>query len=265
MKLLVKLLGTLVILIALIGFGVYILENAHDAVPLYNGEEVQPGDLYTLKVTEGTPCVIEINESSQKPQDLLAIKEELRNLALLRDSPNVERETYLLNEVPPYSGTVEVTLHFYGERILEIYARGRGERDLLNRRYSMNSRSELIELRQVKVQPKELDDSEIGIKPIEFLYEIRQSHYAFNYGCILEYRVGSRVLKGEPEQARALSPSEVRAAGIDQTESDEFQNEFMVLLSSVKAERAKTVQDALFERADLPALPPDPASEASKQ
>ena len=265
MKLMLKLLGTLVILIALIGFGVYILENAHDAVPLYNGEEVQPGDLYTLKVTEGTPCVIEINEASQKPQDLLAIKEELRNLALLRDSPNVERETYLLNEVPPYSGAVEVTLHFYGKRILEIYARGRGEQDLLNRRYSMNSRSELIELRQVKVQPKELDDSETGIEPIEFLYEIKQSHYAFNYGCILEYRVGSRVLKGKPEEAHALSPSEVRIAEIDQTESDEFQNEFVALLSSVKAERAKTVQDALFERADLPALPLAPASEAPDQ
>ena len=265
MKLALKLLGTLVVLVALVGLGTYIVENAHDAVPIYDGQEVQPGDLYALEVTEGTPCVIEINEAGQKPQDLLAVKEELRNLALLRDSPNVERETYLLNEVPPYSGTVEVTLHFYGKRILEIYARGRGERDLLNRRYSMNSRSDLIELRQVKVQPKELDDSETGIKPIEFLYEIKQSHYAFNYGCILEYRAGSRILKGEPEQARALSPSEVRTAAIEQRASDEFQNEFVMLLGSVKAERAKTVQDALFEQADLPALPLDPASEASDQ
>ena len=92
MKLLVKLLGTLVILVALISLGMYILENAHDAVPLYSGQEVKPGDLYALEVTEGTPCVIEINEASQKPQDLLAIKK-LRNLAITSGPCNVGRET----------------------------------------------------------------------------------------------------------------------------------------------------------------------------
>ena len=46
-----------------------------------------------LAVTESEPCIIEIDSDGTVPQQLIGIEEELRNLKLLRGSPNVERET----------------------------------------------------------------------------------------------------------------------------------------------------------------------------
>ena len=61
-KLLVKLLGTLVIWSRL-SASAYILENAHDAVPLYSGQEVKPGDLYALESPGNALC--DRNQRSQ--------------------------------------------------------------------------------------------------------------------------------------------------------------------------------------------------------
>ena len=243
-------------LLALAGW--YLVTEAHHAIEPYKGQPTQPGELYTLAVTEGEPCIIEIDAQGTKPQSLTDVQEELRNLALLRGSPNVERESYLLKDISPYSGAVEVSLHFYGQRILEIHTRGRGESDILERRYSMNSRSALIEVRELNVHPKPVDESETSIKPIEFIYQITQNDLAFSYGCILQHRRGERDLNQATAQAIPLSEQELKAVAVDAGLEESFQNDFLALLSSIKQERAKTVQDALFDSADLPTLPEPP-------
>ena len=170
-------------------------------------------------------------------------------------SPNVEREQYLLADIPPYSGAVEVSLQFYGQRILEIHTRGRGESDLLERRYSMNSRADLIALRELNVEPKTVDESETSIKPIEFLYQITHNEFAFSYGCTLQHLQGKRELRQVTQKATPLAKGALKPIAVDADLEATFQNDFVTLLASIKQERAKTVQDALFDSADLPVLP----------
>jgi len=247
-----------VMLVALIGVafgGWYLASQAHHAIDPYDGQSVQPGELYTLAVVESEPCIIEIDDDGTAPQRLTSIQEELRNLKLLRGSPNVEREDYLLTDIPPYTGAVEVSLHFYGQRILEIHSRGRGESDLLERRYSMNSRADLIALRELNLQPKSVDESETSIKPIEFLYQITHNEFAFSYGCILQHLQGIRDLSQVTHKASPLAHEALKPVAVDVDLEATFQNDFVALLASIKQERAKTVQDALFDSADLPVLP----------
>ena len=264
-----KLLVNLIVILSLLAVGVlgvwYLINHAREAVPLYAGQPVEPGDIVALNVEKGDPCIIEIDTQGRKPQRLPAIKEELRNLALLRDSPNVERESYLLADIPPYQGATEITLHFYGQRILEIRTRGKTDGTLTQRRYSMNSRSELIEVRDINIHPKDTGDSETSIKPIEYTYQTTQTTYALSYGCILEIRQGIRTLEKSPEQVTPLAPSKLQSISIEDSDSTTFQNEFIELLTSIKGERAKTVQDALFDSANLPDLPVPPASDESAQ
>lgn len=236
--------------------GLWLLfSEAHTAVPIYAGEEPKAGDLYALPVVSSDPCIIEIDEAETKPQLLNDIREELRNLSLLRGSPNVEQENYLLADIPPYTGAVEISLNFYGQRILEIHTRGRGESDIINRRYSINSRAELIEVRELRVQPKATDETETSIKPIEFIYEISHDTFAFSYGCILQHRHGQRDAREAATKATPLSERELSNVAVDQSLESQFQNDFIELLSHIKQERTKTVEDALFDSAALPTLP----------
>ena len=254
-----KIFVTLVLSIALLTLlglgGWYFYSHAHEAIPIYAGQNVTSGELWALEVEGGSPCIIEIDEQNKKPLRLKTIDEELRNLELLLDSPNVERETYLLGEIPPYTGAVEVNLHFYGQRILEIQARGRNELGIVHRRYSMNSRSELIELRELKVEPKESDESETNIKPIEFLYQNTHDEFAFSYGCMLRHLHGEKDVRDSATHPFALKSNELGTVAIEDDLDTEFQQEFIELLASVKEERSKNVQDALFDAANLPTLP----------
>lgn len=245
--------------------GWYIVSEAHHAIEAYAGQPIQPGELYTLAVIQSDPCIVEIDSEGTRPQLLPEIQEELRNLALLRGSPNVEQESYLLADIPPYSGAIEASLHFYGQRILEIHTRGRGTNDLLERRYSMNSRSELIEVRELNVHPKAVDESETSIKPIEFLYQITHDEFAFSYGCILQHRRGERDLNKAITQAEPLPNRELKPVVVDASLEESFQSDFLALLASIKQERAKTVQDALFDSADLPQLPETTQLETSQE
>lgn len=242
-------------LLVILGLGSrYLLSEIQNAVPPFDIKTAKAGQIYSLAVTMGQPCLIDYDPSKPKPQSVDEIDADLRNLSLLLDSSNIKSETYTLQDLSPYEGPFEVEILFYGDRVLAIDTRGASGADIIKQRYSLNSKSTLVEHLELRLSAQEAADDQESIRPVDFRYDLTQTNTTLNYGCILRQKSGSTEKREYTDRLELLFQSELRTIPIEDTNSVAFTTGFIAILAGVKAQRAKNAKDALFKAADLPVL-----------
>ena len=145
-------------------------------------------------------------------------------------------------------------MFFYGDRVLAIDTRGASGTDIIEQRYSLNSKSILVEHQEIRLSAKEPSDDEESIKPMEYRYELKQTTTSVNYGCVLRQKQGIAEKTEYTDELKSLHKSKLKIIPVEETSSESIKSSFISILSGVKAQRTENAKDALFRAANLPVI-----------